>query len=120
MEPLVIESAGLDARPGQPMNPVAVELLHGPGYDTTQERNHRSKQLTVEMLCRARVVYGMDRGHVERLEGMVNEKVDGVKPRVKMLVREGIPDPYTYSEEAWPPLMDMLQRGVEERLREHL
>ncbi|KAF4758587.1 hypothetical protein FOZ63_032906 [Perkinsus olseni] len=74
----------------------------------------------MEMLCHARVVYGMDRGHVERLEAMVNEKVDGVKARVEMLVKESIPDPYTYSEEAWPPIMDMLQRGVEARLREHL
>ncbi|KAF4689309.1 hypothetical protein FOZ62_026543, partial [Perkinsus olseni] len=114
------ESAGLDACPGQPMNPLAVKLLHSQGYDTTPERNHRSKQLTMKMLCRARVVYGMDRGHVERLEGMVDEKVDGMKPRVMMLVKESIPDPYTYSEEAWPPIMDMLQRGVEARLREHL
>ncbi|KAF4664799.1 hypothetical protein FOL46_004052 [Perkinsus olseni] len=77
----------------------------------------------MEMLCRAREVYGMDRGHVERLKAMVDEKVDGVsrvEPRIEMLVKEGIPDPYTYSEEAWPPIMDMLQRGVEERLREHL
>lgn len=81
-----VESAGMMAGNGAPASPEAIEVMREVGIDIS---DHRSRQLTAEMVEEADRIYVMTRGH----EDAMNDTFPKAWKKVKVL-GGGISDPF--------------------------
>lgn len=104
-----VESAGLGALVGKPMDPFALQLLAEHGLDGSP---HRARQLTTSMLRDADLVLGMEREHVARMMRQVPE----ASGKVMLFDRWGpgcdVADPYRQSREAFEHVYETIDRTV--------
>ena len=104
-----VESAGLGALVGKPMDAMARQLLAEHGVDGSA---HRARQLTDAMLRDADLVLAMERDHVASMMRMAPE----ASGKVMLLDRWGqgrdIDDPYRQSREAFEHVYDMIESSV--------
>ena len=105
-----IESAGLGALVGKPMDPLALQILSEHGVDGSA---HRARQITAAMLRDADLVMAMEREHVARLMRLAPE----ASGKVMLLDRWGqagdIPDPYRQSREAFDHVYQLIDGAVQ-------
>lgn len=105
-----VESAGLGALVGKPMDATALQLLSEHGIDGSA---HQARQITSAMLRDADLVLAMEREHVAGMMRMAPE----ASGKVMLLDRWGrggdIPDPYRQSREAFEHVYDLIERGVQ-------
>ena len=105
----VVESAGLGALVGKPMDATALQLLGEHGVDGS---DHEARQLTAAMLRDADLVLAMERDHVAGMMRMAPE----ASGKVMLLDRWGqgrdVADPYRQSREAFEHVYDMIEGSV--------
>ncbi|QOV92056.1 Sua5/YciO/YrdC/YwlC family protein [Humisphaera borealis] len=105
-------SAGAFASPGMRATPQGVEAVRAMGADLTQ---HRSRQLTPELIHQADAIFTMGRGHAMAALSMV----PSAKQKVTTLDPTGdIEDPIGGSLELYRDLAGELRRLIENRLKE--
>lgn len=104
-----IESAGLGALIGKPMDATAMQLLSEHGVDAGA---HEARQLTLAMLREADLVLAMERDHVASMMRMAPE-ASGKVMLLDRWVRGGdVADPYRKSREAFEQVYEMIERAV--------
>lgn len=103
-----VESAGLGAVEGRPADPIAVALLAERGVDLTQ---HRSRQITPEMLARFDLVLVMDEAQQRRLNAMAPSFRGRVR-RIGGLSGFDVPDPYREPRSAFERTLALIERGL--------
>jgi protein-tyrosine phosphatase len=105
-----IESAGLGALVGKPMDAQALQIL---GEHSVDGGEHRARQISTSMLRDADLVLAMEREHVASLMRMAPE----ASGKVMLLDRWGrggdIPDPYRQSREAFEHVYQLIDRAVQ-------
>jgi protein-tyrosine phosphatase len=105
-----IESAGLGALVGKPMDATALQILSDHGVDGAE---HRARQISASMLRDADLVLAMEREHVASLMRMAPE----ASGKVMLLDRWGagadIPDPYRQSREAFDHVYQRIDGAVQ-------
>lgn len=105
-----IESAGLNAMAGHPMDPTALELLAQQGIDS---ESHRGRQLTTGLLRHADLILGMEYGHVAAIKRMAPE----VSGKTVLFTRwsggKDIPDPYRQHRIAFEHTHGLIERNAE-------
>lgn len=104
-----LESAGLGALVGKPMDATALQVLGEHGVDGGA---HLARQLTTTMLREAELVLAMEREHVSRMMTLAPE----ASGKVMLLDRWGqgndIPDPYRQSREAFEHVYGLIEESV--------
>jgi protein-tyrosine phosphatase len=108
-----IESAGLGALVGKPMDPQSLTILGEHGVDGSE---HCARQISSSMLRDADLVLAMEREHVASLMRMTPE----ASGKVMLLDRWGksrdIPDPYRQSREAFEHVFELIDHAVQQWL----
>jgi len=104
-----IESAGLGALVGKPMDATAMQLLSEHGVDASA---HQARQLTPTMLREADLVLAMERDHVARMMRMAPEASGKVMLLDRWVQGEDVADPYRQSREAFEHVYEMIERAV--------
>ncbi|WP_186102269.1 protein-tyrosine-phosphatase [Burkholderia gladioli] len=99
-------SAGVEAMPGLPPDPLAVECLRRLGLEIG---THRSQSLAQWMLEAASLVLTMS----ERQRRVIARRYPSATGRVWRLLDEDLADPYRRGPAAYPVALDRLQAGVE-------
>ncbi|WP_114238899.1 low molecular weight protein-tyrosine-phosphatase [Dyella sp. C9] len=104
-----LESAGLGALVGKPMDATALQVLSEHGVDGSA---HEAQQLNAAMLRDADLVLAMEREHVTQMMRMAPE----ASGKVMLLDRWGqgadIPDPYRQSREAFDHVYGLIDQAV--------
>ena len=109
---VTVISAGSFAMPGSRATPYAVEAVRPLGGDLT---HHRSRQLSVELIHQADVVYTMGRGHAAAAVAMA----PSAREKVVLLDPAGdIDDPIGGDAELYETLAGQLRELIEKRLEE--
>ena len=103
-------SAGLFAEGGS-ANPNAAAVMKERGIDLS---NHRSRQLTGEMIENAFRVYTMSESAAEQLKAAL----PGFAEKIRPLPGAPIPDPYGGGMEVYRLCADRLEQSVEHLLKE--
>lgn len=107
-----VMSAGAYAMPGMRATPQGVEAVREMGADLTQ---HRSRQLTPELVHQADMIFTMGRGHAMAVQSMS----PSARQKVATLDPAGdIEDPIGGSLELYKSLAGELRRLIEQRLKE--
>lgn len=109
-----VESAGLSAMTGHPMDPAALELLRAHGVDGGA---HVARQLDAGLLRRCDLVLAMERGHVDAIRRMAPEASGKVFLLDKWLHERDIPDPYRQRQAAYEQAYALIEQGVASWLR---
>lgn len=102
-----IESAGLGALVGHPMDEKAHNLLLKHGYDWS---NHKAKQITRELIHQHDLVLVMEQGHLNAVCSMAPEARGKTFLLTKWLKNQDIADPYKKSE----TLFELVYKLIEE------
>ena len=105
---LPVMSAGIEARPGTPPDPMAVELMAERGLDLT---GHRARRFQAVSAMRHELVLVMEPEHQRR----VLMAAPALAGRVHLLGRWGagtIEDPYGASRPAYDECLGRLERSV--------
>ncbi len=109
-----VESAGLGALVGHPMDATACQLLHEHGIDGDV---HRARQVDRALLRPYDLILAMEKRHVAEL-GRIAPEVSG---KVFLLDRWGegrdIPDPYRQQREAFEHVYTLIDASVSAWLR---
>ncbi|WP_460876152.1 low molecular weight protein-tyrosine-phosphatase [Rhodanobacter koreensis] len=105
-----VDSAGLGAPVGSPMDPIALQLLAEDGIDGSM---HHARQLTPVMLRQADLVLGMEKNHVAAMIQLAPEARGKVYLLDKWLHESDIPDPYRQQRAAFELVHRMITRGVD-------
>ena len=110
--PTCVMSAGAYAMPGMRATPQGVDAVKAMGADLTQ---HRSRQLTPELIHQADMIFTMGRGHALAVQSMA----PSARQKVTTLDPAGdIEDPIGGSLELYKNLAGELRRLIEQRLKE--
>lgn len=104
-----IDSAGLAALVGQPIAPLAADVLATHGLDASA---HRARQATREMLQAFDLVLAMDAGHVARMHAMAPETTGRVFLLDKWVESRDVPDPYRQPRGVFERVYGMIEEGV--------
>ncbi|WP_242392036.1 low molecular weight protein-tyrosine-phosphatase [Anaeromyxobacter oryzisoli] len=110
----VVASAGLAALEGRGAEPEAIALLATRGVDLSR---HRARQLTAALAKKFDLVLVMEDAHRRAVEALA----PAVRGRVQRLGRYGgfdVPDPYRRGRAAFEEALALIERGLEENLRE--
>lgn len=105
-----VDSAGLGALVGIPMEPVVLELLAEDGIDGSM---HRARQLTPAMLRQADLVLGMEKNHVAAMIQLAPEARGKVYLLDKWLHGGDVPDPYRQQRAAFEHVHRMITSAVD-------
>jgi protein-tyrosine phosphatase len=111
---VVVESAGLSALVGNPIDPMAAAVLaeHGIRADT-----HVARQVSVDMLSAADIVLAMDKRHLSA----IHAQAPHARGKTFLLGRwekdAPIPDPYGQPRAAFENVFSMVDVAVESWLR---
>ncbi|WP_243038979.1 low molecular weight protein-tyrosine-phosphatase [Dyella sedimenti] len=104
-----IESAGLGALVGKPMDATALAVLRDHGVDGSA---HRARQATSGLLREADLVLAMEREHVAQLMRMAPEASGKVMLLDRWGAGQDIPDPYRQQREAFDHVYELIDRAV--------
>ena len=109
---LRVLSAGVSASPGVPANEHAVEALSKQGINLAQ---HRSRELTPQMVHEADVIYTMTAAHREAVVSMVPPAGE----KTFTLDANGdIEDPLGSGADSYQRTAEMIRRRLDQRLKE--
>ncbi|MET0256362.1 MAG: low molecular weight protein-tyrosine-phosphatase [Luteibacter sp.] len=104
-----VESAGLGALVGHPVDATALELLGEHGVDAAA---HRARQVDSAMLRGSDLILAMEKSHVARIGRMAPE----VTGKVYLLDRWGkgtdIPDPYRQQRPAFEHVYERIDQAI--------
>ncbi len=104
-------SAGLWATNGLPASPHAATVMAEQGYDLSE---HRSRQVTREMIAQADLILGMTPHHVEALRLAFPQAADRIHLLAEMVGEShGVEDPYGQPLMTYRPVADELARLIE-------
>jgi protein-tyrosine phosphatase len=89
-----IDSAGTWTKPGTPIHPQTIEDAHRFGLDV---REHRSKQVSAELLAKQDLILVMESGHKEALHIEFSEKSEKIYLLSEVVdgMTYDIPDPFS-------------------------
>lgn len=104
-----IESAGIAAHEGLPIDALAAEVLADHGLDAAP---HRSQRVTPELLRDADIVMVMERRHEVTLRAEVPEATGKIFLLDKWVAGRDIPDPYRRSRGTFERVYQMIEQGV--------
>ena len=107
---VTVESAGLGALVGKPMDTTALQLLHEHGVDGS---SHRARQLTKDMLRKADLVMAMERGHMASLTRMAPEMSGKAVLLDRWLQGRDVPDPYKQHREAFEHVHARIEAAIQ-------
>lgn len=107
---LHIESAGLGALAGRPMDATALQLLAERGMDGA---THRARQLSASMMHEADLVLAMEREHLSQMMRLAPESSGKVMLLHRWESTLDIPDPYRQSREAFEHVFSMIEHGMQ-------
>ena len=108
-----VESAGIAALLGEPVDPLALTLLMERQLDLSA---HRARQLTPELVTSFELVLVMD----ARQQRAVEKMSPAARGRVHRLGRFGnfdIPDPYGKPRAAFEHSLALIERGIDDYVR---
>ncbi|MEX0732993.1 MAG: low molecular weight protein-tyrosine-phosphatase [Aquisalimonadaceae bacterium] len=108
-----VESAGIGALVGAPADPLAVDLMNSRGLDIS---GHRARQLTLELGREFDLIFVMERGHKQWVDGRIPE----LRGRVYTLghwTETVIPDPFRKPREHFEQALELIDQGVNEWTR---
>lgn len=106
---LTVESAGLAALVGKPMDSTAARILDEHGVDGGP---HRARQVTASMLRDADLVLAMERSHVSRLMTVAPSYSGKVLLFDRWNGERDVPDPFGQSREAFEHVFGAIDSGV--------
>lgn len=109
-----IESAGLGARTGFPMDGKALQLLNEHGIDGI---SHRARQIDSKMLHNADLVLAMERKQLASAARLAPESSGKLFLLDKWNGEGDVPDPYRQSRQVFEHVYALIERGVESWLR---
>lgn len=107
---VVVESAGLAALAGNPIDPTAAALLEDRGVKVN---GHVARQMTPELVNAADIVLAMDRRHVSAIHAQVPHARGKTFLLGKWQGDLAIPDPYGKSREAFEASFRMIDTAVD-------
>ena len=105
-----VESAGLGALVGKPMDPFALQLLREHDLDGS---THRARQLTASMLRAADLVLGMEHEHVARMMHQTPESSGKDMLFDRWGQGRDVADPYRQSREAFEHVYETIDRAAQ-------
>jgi protein-tyrosine phosphatase len=111
-----IRSAGVFAGQGEPITSESIKALKALGIDTREAEEHRSHDLTRQMIADADVIYTMTSQHareVRSLDPSAADKVQTLDP-----TGQDIPDPIGASQEVYTRTATRLKELIQKRLKE--
>ncbi|GAB3903303.1 hypothetical protein GCM10029964_095040 [Kibdelosporangium lantanae] len=103
-------SAGVDARPGAPMAPEAVDALRTLGIPVN---GHQAQRLTPRLIANATTVYVMTDAQRDTVLGMVPAAARKI---VRLDPSGDIPDPHGRASSAYVDCADQIRQAVQSRL----
>lgn len=107
-----VESAGIWAQDGLPASGPTIRVMREHGHDVT---DHRSRQVTRQMVEEADLVLGATAHHVEALQQAFPAAADRVHLLATMAGEShGVEDPYGRSDAVYRTVADELERLIEE------
>ncbi len=109
-----VQSAGLGALVGHPMDATALDVLAAHDVDASE---HRARQLTPSLLREADLVFGMEQVHVADIISMSSEGSGKVYLLDHWGKRQDVPDPYRKRRETFEHVYDMIAHSVDDWLR---
>ena len=107
-----IDSAGVAAGPGLPINPDALQALQKLGVPALE---HQSKPLTLGMIDHAEVIYTMTPSHAQAVMTMAPNAVHKV---FVLDEHESVPDPIGQGLDTYIHTADRLEELISRRLKE--
>jgi protein-tyrosine phosphatase len=108
-----VMSAGAFAMPGARATPQAADAVKALGGDLSR---HRSRQLTVELIHQADMIFAMSRGHARAVSTMVPSAADKVQTLDPV---QDIEDPIGSDAAVYNELAGQLFTLIDARLNEH-
>jgi protein-tyrosine phosphatase len=109
-----VNSAGLGALVGHPVEGHAMALLQEHGIDA---RPHRARQLDARMLREAELVLGMEPRHLAAAARLAPEASGKLFLLGRWLEFDSVPDPYRQPRQAFEDVYSLIERGVGSWLR---
>lgn len=106
---LAVESAGLGALSGRPMDETAAQILREHGLDATE---HRARQVSAATLRRADLVLVMEKSQLATLVAMAPEASGKVFLLDKWGAAQDIPDPYRQQRPAFEHVYGLIDQAV--------
>jgi protein-tyrosine phosphatase len=109
-----VESAGIGALVGSPMDGKALRILKDHGIDAEK---HRARQIDSEMLYEADLILAMERKHMAAAARLAPESSGKLFLLDKWNDASDVPDPYRQPQQVFEHVYTMIERGVESWLR---
>lgn len=106
----VVESAGLAALVGNPVDPMAERVLAAHGLSA---HTHVARQLTLEMLSAADIVLAMDKRHLSAIHAQAPHARGKTFQLGKWQDDAPIPDPYGKPRAAFEHAFTLIDRAVD-------
>jgi len=103
-----VQSAGLSALVGRPMDPTSLELLDAKGIDGSF---HEAKQISSTLIAWADLILVMEKGHLEALSSEAPQARGKTHLLMKWDGDKDIPDPYKQSREAFEYATNLIEQG---------
>lgn len=106
---IVVESAGLAALRGHPIDATALALLEQHGLDGTL---HKARQIDREIIDAADLILTMERKHLDGVLALAPHARGKTFLLGKWLDDAGVPDPYRQSHSAFERAYQLINSGV--------
>jgi protein-tyrosine phosphatase len=107
---VVVESAGLAALVGNPIDPTAASLLEAHGVPAVA---HVARQITQDLINAADIVLAMDRRHLSAIHAQVPHSRGKTFLLGKWQGDRPIPDPYGQPRPAFETSFDLIDKAVD-------
>lgn len=107
---IAVESAGLAALTGKPIDPTAGQLLAEHGIDASA---HRARQLDDQAIVDAQLILVMQRGHLDTLSKRSPHAVGRTFLLGKWQGDRDIPDPFRQQRPAFEHVYRLIDEGVD-------
>lgn len=111
---LTVESAGIGALVGKPVDETAQEILQEQGIDAS---GHRARQVTADMLARADLVLVMEEKHQKNLYDMAPQVRGKTFLMGKWLGDLAVPDPYRQERPAFEHAFKLIDQATDAWLK---
>lgn len=112
---LTIDTAGLDAYPGDPASEGAIEAMRELGVDL---KEHRAKRLDYELVMECDLIVTMGEGHKKRILSLWPEAEEKVVTLAELAGQEAedVKDPFGRDLEVYRQCRDELEARIKEAL----